>query len=58
MSMLLMLKEGKLLSLEATISEAIESSVSLIEDEGAKQGGYAIAAFGISAFAKETERAA
>tara|TARA_R100001594_G_scaffold50228_1_gene83346 strand:- start:737 stop:907 length:171 start_codon:yes stop_codon:yes gene_type:complete len=56
--MLLMLKEGKLLSLEATISEAIESSVSLIEDEGAKQGGYAIAAFGISAYAKETERAA
>tara|TARA_R110000824_G_scaffold376517_1_gene567662 strand:- start:304 stop:474 length:171 start_codon:yes stop_codon:yes gene_type:complete len=56
--MLLMLKEGKLLSLEATISEAIESSVSLIEDESEKSAGYTMALFGVSAYAKETERAA
>tara|TARA_R100001594_G_scaffold1317_1_gene5541 strand:- start:3330 stop:3500 length:171 start_codon:yes stop_codon:yes gene_type:complete len=56
--MLLILKEGKLLSLEATISEAIESSVSLIEDESEKSAGYTMALFGVSAYAKEIERTA
>ena len=58
MGMLVMLKEGKLLSLEATIREAIESSVSLIEDESEKSAGYTMALFGVSTYAKEIVRTA
>ncbi len=56
MSMLLMLKEGKLLSLESRGVDKITSSVSIIEDEGEKIAGYSQARFATAAFGIDIER--
>ena len=57
MSMLLMLKEGKNLTIENNIGD-LEPSFPIIDDQTVANGGFGIASFGITAFAKEEDRVA
>tara|TARA_R100000482_G_C4978577_1_gene82268 strand:+ start:200 stop:373 length:174 start_codon:yes stop_codon:yes gene_type:complete len=57
MGMLLMLKEGKNLTIENNIGD-LEPSFPIIDDQTVANGGFGIASFGITAFAKEEDRVA
>ena len=57
MGMLLILKEGKNLTIENNIGD-LEPSFPIIDDQTVASGGFAIASFGITPFAKEEDRVA
>jgi hypothetical protein len=56
MSMLLMLKEGRYIDIDS--KSDIEPSFEIIDDQIKANGGFGISSFGITAFAKEQDRAA
>ncbi len=57
MSMLLMLKEGRVLEIDSK-TDVEPSFPSPIDDQLPASGGFAIAAFGISPYAEEIDRSA
>jgi hypothetical protein len=57
MGMLLMLKEGRNLTIENNIGD-LEPSFPIVDDQTVANAGFAIASFGITPFAKEQDRVA
>ena len=57
MSILLMLKEGRVLQIDSK-TDVEPSFPSPIDDQLPASGGFAIAAFGISPYAEEIDRSA
>jgi hypothetical protein len=57
MGILLMLKEGRNLTIENNI-EDLEPSFPIIDDQTVANGGFGIASFGITPFAKQEDRVA
>jgi|TARA_R100001463_G_C3477892_1_gene216608 hypothetical protein len=56
MSMLTMLKEGRYIDIDS--KSDIEPSYEIVDDQIKANGGFGIASFGITPFAKEQDRAA
>ena len=56
MSMLLMLKEGRYISIDS--KSDIEPSYEIVDDQIKANGGFGISLLGVTAFAKEQDRAA
>ena len=56
MSILLMLKEGRVLEIDSKTD--VEPSYEIVDDQIKANGGFGISSFGITAFAKEQDRAA
>ena len=56
MSMLLMLKEGRYISIDS--KSDIEPSYEIIDDQIKANGGFGISLLGVTAYAKEQDRVA